>query len=889
MASEPVRTSVRGQIRGTSTGFRMYFAPGRRTLQQPGSIWGTRPGGAPPIGIGNSVELCDRRPRGPIKIRSMGSSIQDQPPGNIERVDLPLVGMSCASCARTIERALAKSAGVRAASVNFATRIATVQFDPSTIGPRGIVDAVRDAGFDAILPPANQRRSQGTGPAGAAESQRARVDDPAERSGAAVEGPHHLPPAGTDTVEDLNLREQRSLLRRTIGGAMLSLPVLVIGMSHGGLPLLREPAIVPWLNWLQLVLTAPVLAWCGSQFFRKAWHGLRRGRASMDTLVALGTGSAFTYSVVATLMPGWASSDLHSGGSHGDVAHVYFEAASMIIVLVLLGRHLEARATGRTGSAIRALIRLQPSTARVVRDGGERDIPVGQIRAGDLVIVRPGERIPVDGRVEQGESGVDESMLTGESVPVDRGPGDTCLTGTINTTGVLSLRTTKIGEDTALARIVRLVQEAQGTRAPIARLADSVSGFFAAAVLGIALVTLLVWYFAAPTLDVTAGSGERLGAALIAFVSVLVIACPCALGLATPTAIMVGTGLGAERGILFRSGEALEVAHRITAIALDKTGTVTRGTPEVTDVRPAAGAPTAELLRLAASAERSSEHAIGAAIVRHARSLGLEPSHPSSFRALAGHGVLAEVEGRSVLAGNRSLLTERGIGTGPLDDDAGTLAAEGKTPVYIAVDGVALGLIAIADGVRPDSGAAIARLKSWGIKVAMITGDNARVAQRIASAVGVDPSLVFAEVLPEHKAGHIRALQAAGEVVGMVGDGINDAPALAQADVGMAMGSGADVAIHAADVTLVGGSLHAVADGILLSRATMRTIRQNLFWAFAYNSVGIPIAAGVLYPLTGWLLSPVLASAAMALSSVSVVINSLRLRRVRRAFSAPRA
>jgi Cu+-exporting ATPase len=555
---------------------------------------------------------------------------------------------------------------------------------------------------------------------------------------------------------------------------------------------------------------------------------------------------------------------------------VYYEAASVIIELVLLGKLLEARATGKTGAAIRRLIGLQAKTARVVRGGEERDIPVEEVVVGDTVVVRPGEKIPVDGVVEAGggSSAVDESMLTGESVPVEKGPGAAVFGATINTTGALRLRTTRVGKDTALRQIVRLVEEAQGSKAPISRLADTISAYFTPAVLVIALVTFAVWFFVSPVED-------RLSMALRTFVSVLIIACPCALGLATPTAIMVGTGRGAEHGILIRSGVALETAHKVTAVILDKTGTITRGRPALTDLRALPGVPETEFLRLAASAESLSEHPLGAAIVEGARARGLRPAEPSEFRAVVGKGVEATVDGRRVLVGKRALLVERGIDTGALDPLADELAAAGKTPMYGAVDGRPAGVIAVADSVKPESREAVGRLHRLGLRVAMITGDNQRTAAAVAREVGIEPEMVFAEVLPGEKAAHVKGLQEQGHLVGMVGDGINDAPALAQADVGLAMGTGTDVAIEAADITLIRGDLRSVADAIALSRATMRTIRQNLFWAFVYNVVGIPVAAGVLYPLTGWLLSPIIASAAMALSSVSVVLNSLRLGRAR--------
>ncbi|MBL8746395.1 MAG: copper-translocating P-type ATPase, partial [Phycisphaerae bacterium] len=657
-----------------------------------------------------------------------------------------------------------------------------------------------------------------------------------------------------------------------IVGAAFAAPVVVIAMSHGSIRAFN----VPWINWLQLALTTPVLLWCGWPFFRSTWKGLRHFSANMDTLVVMGTGAAYLYSLVATIRPALF---LGVGGAHladaSVVTHsvpVYYEATAVIIVLVLLGKYFEARATGRTTAAIRRLIEMQPRTARVIRDQVERDIAIEEVVVGDSVLVRPGEKIPVDGRVESGQSAVDESMLTGESLPVEKATGDNVFGATMNTTGVLRLTATKVGRDTALQQIVRLVQEAQGNKAPIARLADRVSGIFVPIVIAIALGTFGVWWFASPI-------ESRLSMALITAVSVLIIACPCALGLATPTAIMVGTGRGAERGILIKSGEALETAHRISAIVLDKTGTITEGKPALTDVRPAPGGDFTEqeLLRLAASAEKSSEHPLAAAIVRAATEQGLALSEPTAFRAVVGSGVEATVEGHAVLIGNADLLSQRGIKV-TLAAQAATLAALGRTPMFIAIEGREAGMVAVADRPKPESRSAIERMHAMGLRVIMMTGDNQQTADAVAAQVGVDQ--VLAGVRPEHKAQTIKTLQADGHVVAMVGDGINDAPALAQAHVGMAIGTGTDVAIDASDITLIRGDLRAVPEAIALSHATMRIIRQNLFWAFVYNALGIPIAAGALYPITGWLLSPILASGAMAFSSVSVVLNSLRLGRM---------
>ena len=563
----------------------------------------------------------------------------------------------------------------------------------------------------------------------------------------------------------------------------------------------------------------------------------------MNTLIALGTGAAFLYSLAVTL----------SGGHQ-----VYYEAAAVIVTLILLGRVLEARARGKASEAIRHLRELQPKTARVLRDGAERDIPIEQVLVGDLVVVRPGEKIPVDGAVREGASPVDESMLTGESMPVDKKPGDGVYGGTINRSGSLRFEARKVGRATVLQQMIELVRQAQGSRAPVARLADVVSGYFTVGVLAIATVTFLVWIAFAP-----------LSFAVVNFVAVLIIACPCALGLATPTAIMVATGRGAERGILIKGGEALEAACRIDTVILDKTGTITSGQPRVTDVIPVNGHSEAEVLRLAASAERYSEHPLGRAIVAHAQGLAIALEEPSRFLAVAGQGVEARVDGHAVTLGSFS---------GPRDlPEMERLAAAGKTAVTVCADGLPVGVIGIADTVKPEAAAAVHRLHEMGIEVWMITGDNRRTAENVARQVGIQH--VLAEVPPDGKVAEVRKLQAAGKRVAMVGDGINDAPALAQADVGIAIGTGTDIAKEAASITLMRGDLNGVAGALDLARRTMRVIRQNLFWAFAYNTIGIPIAAGVLYPFTGWLLSPVLASAAMALSSVTVVTNSLRLKR----------
>jgi Cu+-exporting ATPase len=717
-----------------------------------------------------------------------------------ERMDLPVSGMSCAACARAIENQLAATAGVASAHVNFATSTATVEFDPARAAVRNLVDAIEELGYGVPQPV-----------------------------------------AGEDVEEQARAHEYAALQRRLWLAAAFAIPVVVLGMWPGLMHLAA-------MSWIQLALTAPVVFYAGAPFYKGAWTALRHRSANMNTLIALGTGAAFLYSLAVTVR-----------GGH----EVYYEAAAVIVTLILLGRVLEARARGKASEAIRHLRELQPKTARVVRDGAEQDIPIEQVRVGDLVVVRPGEKIPVDGAVREGDSAVDESMLTGESMPVDKKSGDAVYGGTINRSGSLRFEARKVGRATALQQMIELVRQAQGSRAPVARLADVVSGYFTVGVLAIATLTFVVW-LALALLGVA-----PLSFALRNFVAVLIIACPCALGLATPTAIMVGTGRGAERGILIKGGEALEAAHRIDTVILDKTGTITCGQPRVTDVIPMNGYAEAAVLRLAASAERYSEHPLGRAIVEHAQALAIVLEDPAGFRAVAGHGVEARVDGCDVTVGSFA---------GPLElPEMERLAAEGKTAVVVAVDGQPAGAIGIADTVKPEAAAAVRRLHEMGIEVWMITGDNRRTAESVARQVGIQR--VLAEVLPDAKVAEVRKLQAAGRKVAMVGDGINDAPALAQADVGIAIGTGTDIAKEAASITLMRGDLNGVAGALALARLTMRVIRQNLFWAFAYNIIGIPIAAGALYPFTGWLLSPVLASAAMALSSVTVVTNSLRLKR----------
>jgi Cu+-exporting ATPase len=780
------------------------------------------------------------------------TTTESKPPAS--SVSLPVTGMSCAACARAIEVTLRETPGVEAAAVNFATGRAAVTFDPAAVGFDGLVQAVRDAGYDVI--DAGGEAADGRGP-GDGQAEAGQLEDLERRAHAAA----------------------FVTLRRKFAVAItLTAPIMVISMAH----LHFEGA-----NLLQLLLAIPVVAYSGSQFYRGAWKSLRHRAADMNTLIAVGTGVAFLYSSVVAIAPGVLADAAPPA--------VYFEVATAIIALVLLGRLLEAGARGRTSDAIRRLIGLQPRTARVRIDGTDVDMPVADVMAGHLVFVRPGERIPVDGEVVEGASAVDESMLTGESLPVDKAPGSTVVGGSVNATGAFLFRATRVGRDTTLQQIIRMVQEAQASRAPIARLADVISGYFTPVVISLAVATFVVWFDLLP-------AGARFAPALVAFVAVMIIACPCAMGLATPTAILVGTGRGAERGILIRGGEILERAGQITTVVLDKTGTITTGRPEVTDVVGAPGVDERDLLAIAASVERASEHPLAQAVVRAADARGLAAPPAGEVEALPGRGIVGRVDGRQVMSGNVELMRERGVDLGWARDEVVRLAQSARTVMIVAVGAdpsasrlrrsatsarqaaptsSVLGLLGLADTPREESARAIAGLKAMGLEVVMITGDNQATADAIARLVAPSGAIdrVVAGVLPDSKAAEVRALQAGGRVVAMVGDGINDAPALAQADVGIAIGSGTDVAIEAADITLMRSDLNGVADAIRLSRRTLRVIKQNLFWAFVYNVVGIPIAAGALYPFTGWLLNPMIAAAAMSFSSVSVLANSLRLRR----------
>jgi len=663
--------------------------------------------------------------------------------------------------------------------------------------------------------------------------------------------------AAEDEKEAAEAAHYRHLLRKTGFAALVAAPLFI-----GEMLMLFPPLATPAGRGFGLVaglVTLAVLVYSGGHFFRGAWKSFRNHNANMDTLIALGTGAAWVYSMAVVAAPELVPSRAQ---------HAYFEAAAVIIALINLGQALEMRARGKTSQAIKRLIGLQPRTARVVRDGREFDVPIEEVGLDETVRVRPGEKIPVDGAIIDGRSNVDESMLTGEPLPVAKKVGDEVTGGTLNASGSFLMRTTRIGEHTVLARIIEMVRRAQNSKPAIGRLADRISAVFVPAVLIVSVVTFLAWF--------NLGPSPVLSFALVATMTVLIIACPCALGLATPISIMVGVGKAAESGILIRNGEALQQASRLTTIVLDKTGTVTEGRPAVVDLRPAAGVSEDELLRLAAAVEAGSEHPLAQAVVQAARGRGLAPPVASGFEAVAGAGVRATIDGRTVLLGNPRHMERAGVDVGALHHDAGTAALLGRTPIYVAADGKALGLVMIADPIKADSAAAVARLHALGLTVVMLTGDNAATAQAVADQAGIDE--VIAEVLPADKAAKVEALQAQGEKVGMVGDGINDAPALAQADVGFAIGTGTDVAIESADVTLMRGSLHGVADAIAISEATVRNIKQNLFGAFIYNTLGIPVAAGALYPLFGVLLNPMIAGAAMAMSSVTVVSNANRLR-----------
>jgi len=777
----------------------------------------------------------------------------------LENVSFPVTGMTCAACQSFIQRTLAGQAGVQDATVNLMLHNATVTFDPRLTSPAGLVDKVRSTGYGAEMPAVNES---------VLEAQEKNDEDQVQE------------------YRQLRLKAWVSVLAGIVA-MVFSIPLMSMS-SGGGLQRMKDPFMnwsmrvmdpvmrkaMPWIfsmgddtiRWILFVLSAFIVGWAGRRFYVKAWSALLHKTADMNTLVALGTGTAFLYSAASTIAPGFFI-------AHGIAPDVYYEAGLLIIGLVLTGNTLESRAKGRTALALRKLVQLQPKTARVLREGIERDLPLEAIQHGETILVRPGERIPTDGEVISGRSSVDESMLTGESLPVEKTAKDRLIGGTLNQRGSLQYRATTLSAESTLAQIVRLLRDAQGSRAPIQNLADRISAIFVPTVLSLAVLTFAAWLFFAP--------GAGVMQAVAAAVTVLVIACPCAMGLAVPTAVMVATGRGATFGLLIKGGEALQRMEKVDTVVLDKTGTITAGRPEVTDVllNPSSSFSREEMIRLAAALERASEHPLGEAIVRHATQGGLSVPQPEGFESTTGQGVSGIAEGHAILVGNPRLLQAYAVSVAALSTVAELAAAQGRTPLWVAVDGELAGVIVVADTIKPTSIAAIRQLHREGLRVVMLTGDNKNTARTIAREVGVDD--VIAGVLPQGKVDAIRRLQAEHRVVAMAGDGVNDAPALAQADVGITMASGSDVAMEAGDVTLMRSDLTGVAAAIALSRGTMRVMRQNLFWALAYNVIGIPIAAGILYPVCGLLLSPVLASAAMAFSSFSVVTNSLRLSRLK--------
>ncbi len=729
-------------------------------------------------------------------------------------------GMTCAACAKAIERATRKLDGVIESNVNLATEKLTVVYEPSKLRFPDIRKAVEKAGYKAFE-----------------EEQ------------------------GADADREGKEKEARSLWTKFLVSAVFTVPLLYIAMGHMlGLPL--PEVIDPMMNpanfaIVQLLLVLPVVV-MGSRFYIVGFRTLAKRSPNMDSLIAIGTSAAFLYGLFAVYMI--------LSGDTSYTHDMYFESAGVILTLVTLGKYFEAVSKGKSSEAIKKLVGLSPKTARVIISGEEKEISIEEVEVGDVIVVRPGEKLPVDGQVVEGATSVDESMLTGESIPVEKNPGDSVIGASINKNGSIKYRATKVGKDTALAQIIKLVEDAQGSKAPIARLADTIAGYFVPVVIALAVISGIAWYL----------SGETAVFSLTIFIAVMVIACPCALGLATPTAIMVGTGKGAEYGVLIKSGTALETAHRVQTVVLDKTGTITEGKPAVTDILAFGGWDESWLLQAAASAEKGSEHPLGEAIVRAAQERGLELKPVSGFRAIPGQGIEVSIDGKNITMGNRKLMDGRAVNIDDKWELSQRLAGEGKTPMYISSEGTLAGIIAVADTVKPNSVKAVAGLKEMGIEVVMITGDNRRTAEAIGRQVGIER--VLAEVLPENKAEEIKKLQAEGRKVAMVGDGINDAPALAQADVGIAIGSGTDVAIESADIVLMRGDLMDVITAIDLSKKTIRNIKQNLFWAFGYNTVGIPVAMGLLHLFGGPLLSPMIAGAAMSFSSVSVVTNALRLK-----------
>jgi Cu+-exporting ATPase len=756
-------------------------------------------------------------------------------------VSFPVAGMTCASCSNRIERFLRKTDGVVEASVNLATEVATIRYLPQQVGRSELVGAIEKAGYE-VRPGALQ----------AAEAR-------AARDGAGATGEEGADALATEQEETERARAAETRELGLQSAVAIAVAVGIMFLMFGPIPLAMND-----VNRLVLWPATFVQLWAGRRFYEAAWRSFRHGfGTNMSTLVAVGTSAAWGYSVFVTMYP----EIVMRAGLSGET---YFDSSAIIIGLIQLGKWLEARAKGRTTGAIRHLIGLQAKTARQVTATGDIDVPIDRVQPGDLLRVRPGEKVPTDGVLTEGSSAVDEAMLTGEAMPVTKRPGDEVIGATLNTTGSFVMRATRVGSETALAQIVELVRRAQGSKAPIQRLADRISGIFVPVILGVGALTFGLWWFLGPEPKVTL--------ALAAFITVVVIACPCAMGLATPTAIMVGTGRGAEAGILFRGGEALESAHRVTTVLFDKTGTLTRGSPAVADVIPAFGVEPDEVLRLAAAVEAGSEHPLASAILRTARERDLAFGGVEQFAAIAGGGAEASVDGLPALVGSARLLGERGIDLGALRQSGDAQAAQGRTPVFVARGGVAVGLITVADPVKPEAAEAVRALTAQGVTAWLVTGDHRATAEAVALAAGIPTERVRAGVLPGDKAALVAELQAGGAVVAMVGDGINDAPALAAADLGVAIGTGADVAIEASDVTLVGGDPRGVVAALALSRRTMAVIRQNLFWAFAYNVVLVPVAMGVLYPTFGITINPAMAAGAMALSSVSVISNSLRLR-----------
>ncbi|MBK4072831.1 copper-translocating P-type ATPase [Staphylococcus aureus] len=741
-----------------------------------------------------------------------------------EKKTFAITGMNCASCAQTIEKATRKLDGVLEANVNLATEKMNIQYDASAVSVSDIMDAVSNAGYEA------------------------REDIESAES--------------VDEDREKKQRAIKNLWKRVWISAVFSVPLLYIAMGHllgAPLPSVIDPAFNPAaFAIIQIVLTLPVVI-VNRSIYAVGYKTLFRGHPNMDSLIAIGTGAAFLYGIFATIMILW--------GEVSFANDLYFETAAVILALITLGKYLETLTKGKTSDAIKKLMGLAPKTAIVVRDGKEVEISIDEVVVGDTLIVKPGEKMPVDGLVLEGMTSVDESMLTGESIPVEKTAGDNIIGASINKNGTIQYKATKVGKDTALSQIIKLVEDAQGSKAPIAKVADIVSGYFVPIVIGLAILSGLAWYF----------GGQTGLFALTIFISVLVIACPCALGLATPTALMIGTGKGAENGVLIKSGVALETTHKLQTIVFDKTGTITEGKPKVTDIVVANGVKENELLALAASAEKGSEHPLGEAIVKGAEDRELTFMKTRSFSAIPGHGIEVTIDDKNLLLGNRKLMDDRNISLDSLENSSNQLASQGKTPMYIAMNGKIAGIIAVADTVKENSLKAIQKLHDMGIEVAMITGDNKRTAEAIAKQVGIDR--VLSEVLPEDKASEVKKLQDEGRKVAMVGDGINDAPALAQADVGIAIGSGTDVAMESADIVLMRSDLMDVPTAVQLSKSTIKNIKQNLFWAFAYNTAGIPVAMGILFLLGGPLLSPIFAAAAMSFSSVSVLLNALRLKR----------